>query len=95
MGVEHEWRDAQREDGSPEVDQMGHPKRHCGVKQQQQVPHAHVDTRTSEPRVQNAEVDASGGKAATSSDVTSAAERQIAQDGLGVYLRGEHFEDGG
>lgn len=55
MGIEQEGGDAERQDGKPEIDQMGNPYRHGGVQQEEQVPHTHVDTRTSETRVKNTE----------------------------------------
>ena len=55
MGIEQEGRNAERQDGKPEIYQMGNPYGHGGVQQDEQVPHAHVDTWASEPRVKNTE----------------------------------------
>lgn len=45
MGVEEEWRDAEREDREPEVDEVRDPDRKRDVEQQEKIPHAHVDAR--------------------------------------------------
>ncbi len=55
MGVEQKGCDAEREHREPKVDQMGYPNRHRRIEQHEQVAHAHVDTRSCEARVQDAE----------------------------------------
>jgi len=34
MRVEEEWRNAETDDGDPEIDEMGHPDTHCDVQQE-------------------------------------------------------------
>ena len=92
MGVEQERRDAQRQDGRPEVDQVGNPDRHGGIQQQEQVSHAHVDTRTGETGVKDAEGDAGSGKSTTGSNVSGTTKGQIVENRVGVDLSREDFE---
>lgn len=53
MGVEEEGRDAETDDGDPEVDDVGNPDAHGDVEQQHQRPHTEVDRRSSETRAKS------------------------------------------
>lgn len=55
MRVEHERRNTQRQHGEPEVDKVWRPDSHRGIKQEEDVPHSHVDARTSEAGIENGE----------------------------------------
>ena len=94
MRVEDEGCNAKRHDGEPEVDEERSPNSHCGVKEDEDKPHAHIDARTGEARIKNGERHASGGESTTSGDVSSSTEGQIALDGLRIDLGGEDFKNG-
>ena len=94
MRVEHERRDAQRHDRDPEVDEERRPNRHRGVREQKEVPHAHIDTGSGETRVKDAERDTRRRETTTGGNVPGTTERQVALDGLRVDLGREHLEDG-
>ena len=94
MRVEQEWRNAQREDGDPEVQQVGCPQRQRYKQQHEHRPHAEVDTWASETREEDVEVDACCRKATSGRNVTSTTESEIAQNRVGVDLGGEDLEDG-
>lgn len=93
MGVEHERRDTKRKDGQPEVDQVGSPYGDGRVEQEEQITHAHVDTRPSESGVKDREGYTRCRETTAGGDVASTTIAQIVQDGLGVDLGGEDFED--
>ena len=94
MRIEHEWRDAEGEDGEPEVDQVWDPDGHRRVQQEQQVTHAHVDTRRRETRVEDVERYPTRRETTTCSDVARTTEAHVVQERLRVDLGGEHFENG-
>lgn len=95
MRVEEEGGNAEGKDGEPEVDEVRNPDGHGGIEEEEEVPHAHVDTGAGEPRVQNGKVDASCGKATACCNVASSTERHIAEYSLGVDLGGEDLEHRG
>ena len=92
--VEHERRDAQRQHRDPEVDEEGRPDGHGGVEKQKQVAHTHIDTGSSETRVEDSERDTSRRETTTRRNVSGTTKCQVALDRLRVDLRGEDFEDG-
>ncbi len=53
--VEHIRRDTQRQDGNPEVDEMGNPYSNRRIKQHDQSTHSHIDAGPSKSRVENGE----------------------------------------
>ena len=79
--IEPEGRNAQREGGHPEVDEVRCPQRQRHVKQHDEGSHAKVDTWPGESGEQNTEVDSRGSETTSCSDVTSASECQIAEIG--------------
>ena len=93
MGVEDERRDTERHDGEPEVDEVRRPDGHRSVEEHQDVPHAHVDTWSSEPRVEDGEGQTSRRETTTRRNVPGTTECQVALDRLRVDLRREDFED--
>ena len=95
MGVDHEGGDAKGCDGEPKVDEMGDPDGHRHVEEDQQIPEAHVDTGASETGVKDAEGYTRRRETTASGNVSGASEGQIAEDGVGVDLGREDFEDGG
>jgi hypothetical protein len=92
--VEQEGSNAKCEDRGPEVDEMGKPKRHGDVKQNEKRAHAKIDAGTGETRVQDTEGETCGRETSTSSDITGTTERQVAEDRMSVDLGREDFEDG-
>lgn len=77
MRIEHERRHAKRQDREPEVDQMGNPYGHGGVEQEQNIPHAHVDTRTSKSGIEDAERYPGSRETSSCRNITSTTKGQI------------------
>lgn len=75
MRVEQEGRDAKREDGDPEVNQVGRPYCQCDVEQGDKRAHAEVDAWSSKAREQDAEIDPSCSKPTTCCDISSSTKR--------------------
>ena len=80
MGIKDEGRNAQRQHREPEIDQMWDEHRECSVKQQEEVSHAHVDTWACETRIEDAELNASRGKAASRRNVPGTSEAEVAEN---------------
>ena len=93
MRVEEEGCDTESGDRYPEVDEVWDPDGHGDVEEHDQHSHAHVDTRPCESGVEDTEGQTSGCETSTSGDIASTTEGQVGQDGVGVDLRGEDFED--
>jgi hypothetical protein len=94
MRVEQEWCDAEGKDGNPEIDQERCPQGQRDIEQHDQCPHTEIDTRTSKPREQDAEVDPCRRETTTSRDVPRTTKSQIAQNGVGIDLRRKDLENG-
>lgn len=94
MRVENEGSDREREHGDPEIDQVRHPDGHGHEEQRQERPHAEIDTRSGETRVESAKVHAGRREASTGGDVPSTTKGQVAQDRMSVDLSRENFENG-
>jgi hypothetical protein len=73
---------------------MRNPYRHGGIEQDEKIPHAHVYTRTSKSRIEDAEGDSSSSESTTGCDVSGTTKRQIAQNRVGVNLGRKDFEHG-
>jgi len=93
MRIETKRRDAEGENGNPEVDEVRRPQCQCNIEQHDQGSHCHVDAWASEPRKENVEVDLCGRKATTGRNVPSPSKSQIAQNQVGVDLSREDLED--
>lgn len=91
--VEHERRDAEREQGDPEPKQPVAPNGDGSEKQHEQATGAPVDRRTGETRVEDTERHASSGETTAGTDVTGTTVRQVLLDGVGVDLTDEHLEE--
>lgn len=53
--VEDKWRNTERQDREPEVNQEGSPDGHGGIQEQEEIPHTHVDTWSGKTGVQDGE----------------------------------------
>lgn len=93
MRIEQERCNAQREDGYPEINEVGCPERQGHIKKHDQCPHPQIDAGPSEPRKERAEVNSGSCETTTSCDISSTTEGQIAKDGMGIDLRSEDLED--
>lgn len=93
MWVEEEGGNAKRHNREPEVEKVGDPNGHRHIEEDEEIAEAHVDAGTSEARIEDAEGNARCRKAASSSDVTSTTERQIAEDRIRIDLGGEDLEN--
>jgi hypothetical protein len=69
------------------------PDGHGDIEQHNESAHSHINAGTGEPRIQNREGEACGGKSSARSDVAGSAKRQVGENGVGVDLSGEDFED--
>ena len=95
MRIVDKRRDAEGQQGDPEVHQPAGPDGHGGEQQHHQRPSAQVDGRARESRVQHAKGDPGGGEATAGTDVARPAERQILMERMGVDLTDEDLEEGG
>ena len=91
--VEQERRDTERKNRHPEVGHPSGPDRQCNIEQHDQRTHAEVDTRSSEPGVEDTEGQSSRSETTSSGDVTRTTECQVREDRVRVDLGGEDFED--
>lgn len=93
MGIEQEWRNAQCEDGYPEVDDPWYPYRQRHIQQEDQSPHPEVYAGSGEPRVKNTKGNPSCCETTTSGNVPGTTKGQVAKNGVGVDLGGENLKE--
>lgn len=93
MRIKPEGRDAKRHGGDPKIDQVWRPQGQRDIKQHDQRPHSQIYARTRKAREKDAEVNSCCCKTTTGCNVSSATEGQVTQDGVGINLRREDFED--
>ncbi len=93
MRIEPEGCNAQRHDSNPEIYQVRRPQGQGDIEQHNQRPHSQVYARTCEAGEKGAEIYPGGRKSAACGDITCASKCEIAEDGVGINLRGEHFKD--
>lgn len=93
MRIEQERCNTQREDGDPEIDEVGCPERQGHIEKHDQCPHPQINAGPSEARKERAEVDSGGREATTGCDIPSTTEGQIAKNRMGIDLRSEDLED--
>ena len=92
MRVEKERRDAQGQNGHPEVSDPSRPDRQRHIEQHDERPHAEVDARAREARVQDREGDARRREPTTRGDVPRTTKRQVRDDRVRRDLRREHLK---